>query len=488
MLDSQPENHPALPANDLPAQPQAQPAHPVMPVQSASPTLPYYVSQPYGSEQVHHEAYGTSYYQQPTDAMNPMSPVQHAQDSYDQPGMRPITQPVQAVPSVQSVPPAWQGPATGYKRPSRGLRAGAILLLALVLAAVFGTGLFAGAVFFGRAGTNSSTNGLQSGTSSQTTVPTLSGNNAQAVREAVVSKVSPSVVQINVTTSQGAAIGSGVIIDQRGYIVTNNHVVSGASSIQVVMYDGTHATATLTGTDAADDLAVIKITPPAHMVVAPLGDSSQLKVGQDELAIGNPLGITQTVTNGIVSALNRRVSEGQGAATIPDAIQTDAPINPGNSGGALVDMQGNLIGIPTLTAIDPEFKTPASGVGFAIPVNRVKFIAPQIIQSGSVQHTGRAVLNVGVADVDSAAQAQYNLAVNHGVLIVNVVSGGAAARAGLKTNDVIVKIDNTTINDTSGLGNALLSKNPGQTITVTYYRGTQQQTVNVTLDELQAGS
>jgi S1-C subfamily serine protease len=245
-----------------------------------------------------------------------------------------------------------------------------------VLAVVFGTGLFAGWQFgHGSTATvapnsNSNSSGLQSGPNPQATVPALNGNNTQTVREAVVSKVSPSVVEINVTTSQGAALGSGVIIDQRGYIVTNNHVVNGASSIEVVLYDGTRATATLTGTDAADDLAVIKITPPAHMAVASLGDSSKLVVGQDVLAIGNPLGITQTVTNGIVSALNRRVSEGQGGATIPDAIQTDAPINPGNSGGALVDMQGNLIGIPTLTAIDPEFNAPATGVGFAIPVNR----------------------------------------------------------------------------------------------------------------------
>ena len=151
-------------------------------------------------------------------------------------------------------------------------------------------------------------------------------------------------------------------------------------------------------------------------------------------------------------------------------------------------MQGNLIGIPTLTAIDPEFKTPASGVGFAIPVNRVKFIAPQIIQSGSVQHTGRAVLDVTVADIDSSVQAQYNLAVDHGVLLVSVISGGAADHAGLKAGDVIVKINNTTINDTSGLGNALLTENPGQSVAVTFYRGTQQKTVNATLDELQASS
>src|SRR2546427_3956588 len=136
------------------------------------------------------------------------------------------------------------------------------------------------------------------------------------------------------------------------------------------------------------------------MTVATLGDSSQLRVGQEVLAIGNPLGITQTVTNGIVSALGRTISEGQGGATISDAIQTDAPINPGNSGGALVDLQGNLVGIPTLTAIDPEFNTPAYGVGFAIPSNRVKLIVPQIIQNGHVTHTGRAALGISGATVN----------------------------------------------------------------------------------------
>jgi S1-C subfamily serine protease len=295
-------------------------------------------------------------------------------------------------------------------------------------------------------------------------------------------------VQVNVSTANGGAIGSGVIIDRRGYIVTNNHVVSGAQSIQVVLYNGTKLTARLTGTDPADDLAIIKITPPSNMAVATIGDSSKLQVGQDVLAIGNPLGITQSVTNGIVSALNRTVNEGQGGSTIPDAIQTDAPINPGNSGGALVDMQGNLIGIPTLTAIDPEFNTPANGVGFAIPSNRVSFVAPQIIASGHVTHTGRAALGVEVVDVDSRLAAQQNLAVDHGAMIVNVVPNGAAASAGLQANDVIVQINNTPVTDTNSLGSVLATHNPGDTVAVHIYRGNQQKTINVKLGELQSGS
>src|SRR5450631_1600217 len=299
----------------------------------------------------------------------------------------------QTLPPTNTIPPYQPPPSTpppAGKRPSRGLRTGAIIALTVLLAMVFGTGLFAGWQFGHSSSTAIATpstdtsSQLQTNPSTQPTVPALSGNNLEAVREAVVAKVTPTVVQINVTTAQGSGIGSGVIIDKRGYIVTNNHVVSGAQSVQVVMSDGTKLVGRVTGTDPADDLAVVKINPPANMPVANLGNSSQLKVGQDVLAIGNPLGITQTVTNGIVSALNRTVSEGQGGANLPDAVQTDAPINPGNSGGALVDMQGNLIGIPTLTAIDPEFNAPASGVGFAIPSNRVSFVVPQIIQSGKV--------------------------------------------------------------------------------------------------------
>ncbi len=276
-------------------------------------------------------------------------------------------------------------PPVSPKRSSGRVRTGAMVALTLLLAVVLGVGLFAGWQFGRTGNTGANAAVAQSGTGAATTAPALTGNNIEAVREAVVAKVRPAVVQVNVSTANSSALGSGVIIDRRGYIVTNNHVVDGAQSIQVVLYDGTKLQAQLAGTDPADDLAVLKITPPSKgLTVATLGDSSKLQVGQEVLAIGNPLGITQTVTNGIISSLGRNVSEGQGGATIANAIQTDAPINPGNSGGALVDLQGNLIGIPTLSAIDPEFNTPANGVGFAIPSNRVASIVPQIIQSGSV--------------------------------------------------------------------------------------------------------
>jgi S1-C subfamily serine protease len=391
-----------------------------------------------------------------------------------------------------AVPPS-EPPPSSRKRPPRGSgggpRAGAIFVLALVLLLVFGTGLFAGWQFASNGASNSATSALQPGTSTQPTVPALTSNNIEAVRESAIAKVKPAVVLV----STQSGLGSGVVIDKRGYIVTNNHVITNArGTIQVTFSDGTKVTAQVAGTDPADDLAVLKITPPAHMTVATLGDSSKLKVGQEVLAIGNPLGITQTVTKGIVSALGRTVSEPasqtSGGATIPNAIQTDAPINPGNSGGALIDLQGNLIGIPTLTAIDPEFNAPASGVGFAIPSNRVNFIVPQIIANGKVTHTGRAALGVRVATVDATMAQQDNLSVDHGLLVADVVRGGPAEQAGIQAGDVIVQVDNKDVVDTSSLGDALVNKNPGDKVSVKLYRGNQQLTVTVTLGELQAES
>jgi S1-C subfamily serine protease len=359
------------------------------------------------------------------------------------------------------------------RHPGRGLPIGVIMTLAFV--AVFCMGLFAGC----QLGSNTQQGTAASSPNAGIPVPTANGSNLDQVREAVANKVRPSVVQVNVKTQQGGGLGSGVIIDQRGYIVTNNHVIDKAQAVHVLLFNGATLPAQIVGTSPLDDLAVLRVNPSGQrLAAATLGDSSKLAVGQEVLAVGNPLGITQTVTNGIVSALGRTVSN------IPDAIQTDAPINPGNSGGALVDLQGDLVGIPTSAAIDPEFKTPANGVGFAVPVNRVKFIVPQIIQSGKVTNTGRAALGVSVTNVDPVLAEQNRLAVDHGVLIVDVDTNGPAAQAGLKPGDVIVGIGNLAVNDVSTLGDALLQHKPGDTVPVHIYRGNQQMTVNVRLGEL----
>ncbi len=285
------------------------------------------------------------------------------------------------MPPVQgpSQPPQYPvGPQPTATKPKRPRRGGAILVLALVLAVIFGVGLFSGWEFAG-SHTNTTTSTTAQATTSAKSTSSIA--TIETVQEAAIAKVEPAVVELQVTTAQGGQIGSGVIIDANGDIVTNNHVVNGAVSIKAVLSNGSTENAQLIGTSSANDLAVVRIAPFSHMVVARVADSSTLTVGQEVLAIGNPLGITETVTSGIVSALNRSVTESTGT-TISSAIQTDAPINPGNSGGALVNLQGQLVGIPTLTAVNTESNTAANGIGFAIPSSLVKTTVQQIIQQG----------------------------------------------------------------------------------------------------------
>lgn len=262
--------------------------------------------------------------------------------------------------------------------PRKPRRGGAWVFLTFVLLIIFGVGLFSGWEF---AHGNTTTPSAVTTTTSHTlsSVSSASTNTIQTQQEAAIAKIEPSVVELIVTTGQGQQSGSGVIINTSGDIITNNHVVKGGQTIQAVLSNGSTENAQLVGVVASSDLAVVHIVPFSHMVVAQIGNSSKLTVGQEVLAVGNPLGITETATNGIISALNRSVSESASGPTIPNAIQTDAPINPGNSGGALINLQGQLIGIPTLAAVNTESNTPANGVGFAIPSSMVNTALAQIL-------------------------------------------------------------------------------------------------------------
>jgi len=323
-------------------------------------------------------------------------------------------------------------------------------------------------------------------TPARTVAAPLAVSLEQATQDAAAA-ASPSIVKIE----SAAGLGSGVVIDARGYIVTNYHVLAGPqgrvnqqSHYTVTLSTGTSYRATIAGTDAPDDLAVLKINAPTLRAL-PLADSGALRVGQFVLAVGNPLGYSQTVTFGIVSTLRRTVAENGPATFIPDMIQTSAPINPGNSGGALVDLRGRLVGIPTLAAADPRLGTAAQGIGFAIPSSRVNDIARQIITEGTVTHSGRPYLGVaGLREVTPAVAAQEGLRVENGMLVERVVRAGPADRAGLRGGDVIVRLDGRPTLSEAAFGDALAHLTPGGRVSVMVQAEAGERTVTVTLGEL----
>jgi len=285
----------------------------------------------------------------------------------------------------------------------------------------------------------------------------------------VVQKVSPSVVVIE--TASG--LGSGVVFDDKGDIVTNAHVVGSETRFRVTTAAGERLDGSLVGTFAPNDIAVVRVTG-GHLTPATFADSSTLVVGDIVLAIGNPLGLQSSVTEGIVSATGRTVSEPGGAA-LPDVIQTSAPINPGNSGGALADLAGDVVGIPTLTASDPQIGGAAPGIGFAISSNTAKDIANQLIDHGKVVSSHRAFLGIRAADVQGG----------QGVLVYSVEAGGPAAKAGIPTDVLITSIDGKPTPDTATLAAVLAGLQPGQKVPVALMKADgSTSTVEVTLGEL----
>ena len=345
--------------------------------------------------------------------------------------------------------------------------------LATVAALVIG----GSGVAIGAAATDSSASGTRAAaTATAAPGPATPGPGSYA---SVVRQVLPSVVLIR--TENG--LGSGVVLDRSGNIVTNAHVAGDATKFQVqVAGDTAPRSARLVGSYPPDDLAVIRVGNPAGLQPATFGDSDTVQAGDVVLAIGNPLGLSGSVTQGIISATDRAVTEpsadGSPAATLPGASQTSAPINPGNSGGALVTTSGQVVGIPTLAAGSPQGGGQAQGIGFAIPSNLARDIATQIIDTGHVTSSHRAALGAQVATVLGADGA------TGGVGVVAVTSGGGAERAGLRPGDVIKAVGGAPTPDATALTQALAAAEPGDQVSVTISRDGQDRDVQVTLGEL----
>jgi len=272
--------------------------------------------------------------------------------------------------------------------------------------------------------------------------------------------------------------GSGVIVDvDRGYIITNHHVVERADEIKVFTKDGDEYLAEIVGSDKGTDIAVLQIEPTEDMIAIDLGDSSSLRVGDFALAIGAPFGLSQTVTSGIISALGRpqMTSDGFG-----EMIQTDAAINPGNSGGALIDMDGNLVGIPSSIFTRGGGNI---GIGFAIPVNTVKNIMLQLIEYGSVR---RGLLGVMISDINQEIAEQLGLEITKGALIQEVSPDSAAEDAGLEAGDVIIQVNDSDIDNATDLRNAIGLKRSGEKVEIRIVRNNKELKKSAKLGELVA--
>jgi putative serine protease PepD len=363
---------------------------------------------------------------------------------------------------------------------------------ALVAAAAVGAG--GGAATFAALGSESgSTTTIRE--AAETAQPVASTTESLSASQ-VYEKAYKSVVEITSTLGQSSPMGegqaqgqgSGWVYDTDGHIVTNEHVVDGAQSVSVRFWDGSTYDATVVGADPSTDLAVIKVDAPDGVLVPlAVGDSDALTVGEGVVAIGSPFGLENTLTTGVVSALNREMSSPNGF-TISNSIQTDAAINHGNSGGPLLNAAGEVVGVNTQIRSDSGG---SDGIGFAIPASTISSIVPQIISSGSVEH---AYLGVGVATISDSAASE--LGVPAGVMVTDVRQGTPAAEAGLRAasgsatvngqsyptgGDVITAVDGTAITDGAQLQAAIDAKHPGDTVSITFTRDGASTTIQVSL-------
>ncbi len=382
-------------------------------------------------------------------------------------------------------PAGGPGPVPGH-RPEKRSRTGALVAGAIAVAVV-SAGVGGGVAVLAQPDRTTATTSFGGATPG---VP--AANLPVGSVEQVAAKVVPSVVKLETDMGRASEEGSGIILSTDGLILTNNHVVAGAgpggpsapgapsaggaAQTKVTFADGRTATYSVVGTDPSSDIAVVRAQGVSGLTPITVGSSENLRVGQDVVAVGSPLGLEGTVTTGIVSALNRPVAAGGDAKnqnTVLDAIQTDAAINPGNSGGALVNMNGELVGvnsaIATLGGDSGQSQSGSIGLGFAIPVDQAKRIADELVQNGTATHASLGVQVGNDAGVDGAK-------------IVEVTAGGAAASAGLPSGVVVTKVNDRVIGSADALVAAVRSKAPGTKITLTYLdQSGKPATVDVTL-------
>lgn len=418
-----------------------------------------------------------------------------------------------AVPPPPGVPPAGPfgvlpvgqgGGATPPPSPRSGgtWRWAVVALVAALIGAAVGGGIVAAVV------------GNGNGT---TTIKEISAGpaliNGTTNVEAVIAKVLPAVVAIDAksapTSTGGLGLpgtqaqgqedqGSGMIITSTGEVVTNNHVIAGATTITVTLYGQTKALpATLVDTDPNNDVALLQITGGANLPTVSYADSDDVQVGDGVVAIGNALGLslsTPTVTQGIISAKGRTVTAGDSASasteTLTDMFQTDAAINPGNSGGPLVDSSGKVIGMNTAVAADSSGTSEAQDIGFAIPANTIQNLLPGLRNHsiGSASNSATGFLGVSLETVTPQLRSAYGFVPTKGAVVTQVESGSPAASAGLQNGDVIVSLDGKTVSSADQLAVAIQGDKPGQRVKIGLYRGQNQLTVTATLTANPSGS
>ena len=363
-------------------------------------------------------------------------------------------------------------PHPGLRSLLFGLLGGVIGAVAVVAALVVG-----GFVAMPSSATSGKTGSTGTTSSSQTVTVNSGDSTDTTLANAVAQKALPSVVSINVTTSDGEGVGSGVVLDTDGNIVTNYHVIEGAQSISVSTGDASYD-ATVVGSDESSDLAVIKIDAgDAALTPIEAGDSSTLQVGDWVMSLGSPFGLEQSVSTGIVSSLYRStmLQNTSGNTIYTNLIQTDATINPGNSGGALVDDEGKLVGINSLIE---SYSGSSSGVGFAIPGNYAVEVAQKLIAGQTVTH---AYIGGSFQTVTANNARSNSLSVNQGAYVAELADDGPAAQAGIQKGDVITALDDEEITSSDALVLAVRSHSVGDTVTVTLMRGSKQMQVQVTL-------